>query len=98
MSRADISRLFLANCMDAEQKKILVNTAKEVQEEDAWLQHFPMRLKSPFPNSKTSLLDYARFVPLVQHDCLGNEIQPLYLRINTIKDVVDCSVIQFSRG
>ena len=74
--------------MDAEQKKILVNSTKEVQEEDAWLQHLPIRLKSPLPNNKTSLLDYAaRFVSLVQHDCLDKEIQPLNLRINIVKDV-----------
>ena len=48
-----------------------------------------IKLKSPFPNNKASLLDYAaRFVSLVQHDCLDKEIQPLNLRINTIKDVI----------
>ena len=47
------------------------------------------KIKSPFPNNKTSLLDYAaRFVSLVQHDCLDKEIQPLNRRINTIKDVI----------
>ena len=66
-----------------------MNSTKEVQEEDAWLQHFPVRLKSPFPNNKTSLLDYAaRFVSLVQQDSFGKEIQLLNLRINTIKDVI----------
>ena len=89
MSRVDISRLFVVNGMDAEQKKILVNKTNKVQKEDAWLQHLPIRLKSPFPNNKASLLDYAaRFVSLVQHDCLDKEIQPLNRRINTIKDVI----------
>ena len=89
MSRVDISRLFVENGMDAEQKKILVNTTNEVQEKDAWLQHLPIRLESPFPNNKTSLLDYtARFVSLVQHDCLDKEMQTLNRRINTIKDVI----------
>ena len=89
ISRVDISQLFVVNGMDAEPKKILVNTTKEVQEENAWLQHLSIRLKSPFPNNKTFLLDYAaRFVSLVQHDCLDKEIQPLNLRINTIKDVI----------
>ena len=75
--------------LSAEQKKILVNTTKEVEEEDAWLQHLLIRLKSLFPNNKTSLLDYAaRFVFLVQQDCLDKEIQPLNLGINTIKDVI----------
>ena len=60
-----------------------------MQEENAWLQHLPIRLKSLFPNNKTSLLEYAaRFVSLVQHDFLDKEIQPLKLRINTIKDVI----------
>ena len=36
MSRVDI-RLLVENSTDAEQKKILVNTTNEVQEEDAWL-------------------------------------------------------------
>ena len=44
MSRVDISRLFVVNGMDAEQKKILVNTTREVQEEDEWLQHLPVHL------------------------------------------------------
>ena len=89
MSRVDISRWFVINGTDAEQKKILVNTTKEVQEEDAWLQHLPIMLKSPFPNNKTFVLDYAaRFVSLVQHHCLDKKIQPSNLRINTIKDVV----------
>ena len=89
MLRVDISRLFVLNGMDAEQKKILVNTTNEVDEEDAWLRHLPIRLKSPFPNNKASLLDYAaRFVSLVQHDCLDKDTQPLNLRINTIKDVI----------
>ena len=44
MSRVDILRMFVVNGMDAEQKKILVNTTKEVQEEDAWLQHLPVHL------------------------------------------------------
>ena len=35
MSRVDISRLFVVNDMDAEQKKILVNTTNEMQKEDA---------------------------------------------------------------
>ena len=35
MSRVDISRLFVVNGMDAEQKKILVNKTNEVQKEDA---------------------------------------------------------------
>ena len=62
---------------------------KELQEKDAWLQHIVIRLKSLFLNNKTSLLDYAaRFISLVRHDCLENEIQPLNLRINTIKDVI----------
>ena len=80
--------MFVVNGMDAEQNKILVNSTKEVQEEDAWLQHLPIRLKPPLPNNKTSLLDYAaRFVSLVQHDCLDKEIQPLNPRINIVKDV-----------
>ena len=46
------------------------------------------RSSSPFPNNKTSLLDYAaRFVSLVQQNCLDKEIQLLNLR-NTIKDVI----------
>ena len=54
-------------------KEILVNTTKELEEKDTWLQHLPIRLKSPFPNDKTSLLDYvARFASLVRHDCLDN--------------------------
>ena len=70
-------------------KKILVNTTYEFLEEDSWLQYFPITLKSPFPNNKTSLLDYAaRFVFSVRHDCLDNEIQPSNLRINIIKDVI----------
>ena len=78
-------------------KKILVNTTKEVQEEDAWLQHFPIRLKSPFPNNKTSLLDYtARFVYLVPRDRLDNEIQSLNLRINSIKDVIPNKLFSYS--
>ena len=69
-------------------EKVLVNTTNEFLEEDAWLQYFPITLKSPFPNNKTSLLDYAaRFVFLVRHDCLDNEIQPSNLRKNIIKDV-----------
>ena len=89
MPRVDIPRLFVVNGMDAKQKKILVNTTKEVQEGDAWLQHLLIMLKLPFPNNKTFLLDYAaRFVSLVQHHCLDTEIQPLNLRINTIKDVI----------
>ena len=69
-------------------EKILVNTKKELLEEDAWL-HLPITLKSPFPNSRTSLLDYAaRFVSLVWHDCLDNEIQKSNLRINTIKEMI----------
>ena len=60
-----------------------------MQQEDVWLQHLPIRLKSSFPNNKTSLLDYAaRSVSLGQHDCLDKQIQPLNLRINTIKDVI----------
>ena len=52
-------------------RKSLRNTTKELLEEDAWLQHLPITLKSPLPNNKTSLLDYAtRFVSLVRHDCL----------------------------
>ena len=76
--------------MDAEQKKILVNTTNEMQKEDAWLQqHLLIRLKSPFQNNKASLLDYAaRFVSLVQYDCLDKKIQPLNLRINTIEDLM----------
>ena len=31
ISRVDISRLFVVNGMDAEEKRILVNTTKEVQ-------------------------------------------------------------------
>ena len=54
-------------------------------------------LKSPFPNNKNSLLDYAaRFVSLVRHDYLDNEIQPLNLRINTIKDVTPNSLLSYS--
>ena len=46
------------------------------------------RSSSRFPNNKTSLLDYAaRFVSLVQQNCLDKEIQLLNLR-NTIKDVI----------
>ena len=78
-------------------KKILVNTTKEVQEEDAWLQHFPIRLKSPFPNNTTSLLDYtARFVYLVRRDRLDNEIQSFNLRINSIKDVIANRLFSYS--
>ena len=58
-------------------KKIIENTTKELLEEGARLHHFPITLKSPSPDNKTSLLDYAAiFVSLVQHDCLANEIQP----------------------
>ena len=76
---------------------ILVNTTKELQEESAWLQHLPIRLKSPFPNNKTSLLDYAaEFVSLVRHGCLGSEIKPLNLRINTIKNVIANRLFSYS--
>ena len=62
-------------------KKILVNTAEELLEEDAWLQHFIITLKSLFPNNQTSLLDYtARFVSLVRHYCFDNEIQSSNMR------------------
>ena len=100
MSRVDISRLFVVNDMDAEQKKILVNTTNEMQKEDAWLQqHLLIRLKSPFQNNKASLLDYAaRFVSLVQYDCLDKKIQPLNLRINTIEDLMLNRLFRFCRG
>ena len=100
MSRVDISRLFVVNDMDAEQKKILVNTTNEMQKEDAWLeQHLPIRLKSPFQNNKASLLDYAaRFVSLVQYDCLDKKIQPLNLRINTIEGLMVNRLFRFCRG
>ena len=58
-------------------------------EEDAWRQHLPITLKSPFPNNKTSLLNYAaRFVSLVRHDCFDNEIEPSNPRTNIVKDVI----------
>ena len=53
--------------------------------------------KSPFPNNKNSLLDFAaRFVSLVRHDYLDNELQPLNLRINTIKDVTADILFSYS--